>query len=102
GGIGPGKAERETACATEACFRPASCPAGKTALRIIACNGRNHAPQRRDVDAAHVRFLSNCSLFVPVLNRAGEESRERSADGNPCRTCFGVIYESYMICIWTA
>ncbi len=74
GGIGPGKAKRETAGARKTAPVLASCPAGKTALRIIACNGRNHAPQRRDVDAAHVRFLSNCSLFVLVLNRARQES----------------------------
>lgn len=50
GGIRSGKAERETARPPEARL-PLIC---KTALRIVAFNGRNHAPQRRDVDAAHV------------------------------------------------
>ncbi len=50
GGIGPGKAERETARAPEARLSLIC----KTALRIVAFYGRNHAPQRRDVDAAHV------------------------------------------------
>lgn len=45
-----GKSEREAARATEARF----CFAGKTALRIVVFDGCNHAPQRRDVDAAHV------------------------------------------------
>lgn len=50
GSIRSGKAERETARPPEARL-PLIC---KTALRIVAFNGRNHAPQRRDVDAAHV------------------------------------------------
>ena len=50
GSIRPGKAERETARPPEARLSLIC----KTTLRIVAFNGRNHAPQRRDVDAAHV------------------------------------------------
>ena len=50
GSIRPGKAECETARPPEVRL-PLIC---KTTLRIVAFNGRNHAPQRRDVDAAHV------------------------------------------------
>ncbi len=67
GCIGRRKAQRETARAPEAApFSAARLPAssiGKTALRIIAFNACYHAPQRRDVDAAHVRFL----LFVHFM-----------------------------------
>lgn len=50
GGIGPGKAERETARAPEARLSLIC----KTTLRIVTFYGRNYAPERRDVDAAHV------------------------------------------------
>lgn len=48
--ISVSKTQRETARTPETCGGFIA----KTALCAVAFNGRNHAPQRRDVDAAHV------------------------------------------------
>lgn len=49
-----GKTKREAARASEA----RECLICKIVLWAVAFNGRNHAPQRRDVEAAHDKIPS--------------------------------------------